>query len=333
MKAKKLILIFLLLGVSYYFYREFKKNSFPGLELASYEGSISGFQKNLDQKSSIYIERIKGAAVLLVYLFIEGSEPKLINYTKNADGSYKKLKLRHDGESYFLVGGSGGLRGEVYKNKTKVGEWELRKRTNSIFKELEKEGGDLSRLVLNKARHQSLKEEFDRVSKEYKERSKEFVKLKSLISDRKALAVYAKEKREELDEELKQALGDQEELDNEVEEEYQKLLYKRRISKTGRAIETARKIQKREEAEFLASIPAEKRIDLLAVGPKELEKKEDKLSIEEQKLLSEYQYLEEAIIKEKKSIGQLERRLLERRAGKRQTKGKIRKKKWWKLWD
>lgn len=317
-----------------------EKDTFPTISKAAYVGTISGLLANPNDKSTFYIERLSNLPVLLVYIFIEDFEPKLIPLAKSPSGAFKKIELRLNDKLYHLSGSlrSSRMQGDLLLGEKEVGSWQLSETEDSIFAELTqgKLENKVSRLVMNHARHESLKAEFDAVTAAYKKQSKKFVELQTLMNDRAALATYAKEKKQVLDEELKLALSEREQVSKKVEGELENLHYARRTRKLGQAISRARKIAKREGAWYLASLPEDDQSEPFPQQASELDLNSQTIEpppiIEvDPKLIQEYRRLEEDVARERKAIGILEKRLLERRATTEDKKGK--KDRWWRFWD
>lgn len=342
MRARKLKIVLaasLAVFLAFYFvFSRLEKDTFPEISETAYAGTISGLLASPNEESTFYVERLDNLPVLLVYIFIEGFEPKLLPLTASPSGAFKKLELELNGKQYYLSGSgqSGKMHGELFLGEKKVGSWELAKIEESIRSELAKKDKEstLSRLVMSHARHESLKSEFDSASAAYKEKSKEFIKLQALMNDREALLSFAKEKKLAIDEELRLALREREDVNQQVERELENLLYARRTKKLGQAILRARKIARREGAWYLASLPEDGAEALLEpaleldLGKQKVDQPQAEV---DPKLIQEYRRLEEEVARERRAIGVLERRLLEKNSAPGEKKRK--KSRWWKFWE
>jgi len=236
--------------------------SFPILDEGHYVGSISGITstfKTLSDKNkqySLYIERKKNPNSMLIVAFINDWHPQTIVLEKNDKEKPSPIEVKHKEEFYSLVGSGKNnvFTGSVKTKGKKIGSWNLKKISDSeLLAGSNSEKFKLAEWLQLKGKYYSIKEQEIKIQKEIENQQIQVASLSEALKQEKLLSEKAKEQITILEEEIKTQSEKKKAINSKLLSKVKNLEQTKRINKTGRAIDLARRVSKRETQWYLVN--------------------------------------------------------------------------------
>jgi hypothetical protein len=328
--------------------------SFPTLPVGTYTGRMSGTTVNENEFVTIYAERLAGADALLIVVFDEGWQPKVlpIQWNRpNADlrekeaAGIKPIELSKGKLTYVLQGteNAGKFSGEVVAGHGGRGVWSLEPASASSLRQSALPKDTLFNFqawLTGKGRYRLDLEEEAALDVYIGEKEARLEKLRAYVAEEEELRARSEKRRADLEAKLEGLTEKREQKMLELTSFARELQQLNRITRRGRAIELARRVAKRENKWYLVNW--QQGMDLSAVEESlAVKMKVDlrKLNVQSARAL-EIEKLRNSVLQEQVKVRKLQNLYNERLRGgpRKENKEKDENKNqekapWWKRWD
>lgn len=234
--------------------------SFPDLAIGTYAGSIEAPD---DQGPlTLFIERLASKPAIVISVFGLGVMPQavalepLTDNPSNSIGAFKPVSFLLGDDTLTLSGSLDGSEasGIARSRAGRSLRWLVRASSSSSAMPLsERLLDDLQDWVDTRAMYQSLQKEFAQIQQELTEAGERKQRLQTLIEQEEVLKKRALTRREALSKELAQLIEAHRKEQQDVEKLIAEMGVVNRVSSTGRAVENARRISRRENKWYLAN--------------------------------------------------------------------------------
>jgi hypothetical protein len=233
------------------------EGQYPVLETGSYVGRINGLDAAREERS-LYVEKLPNSDALLVIAFIPDFRPQTIRMVRSADDSksYRPLPLTVGEQRFELHGYLDGsaVSGFVRSGVEQVGSWTLRKASRATLEgDSAVDKNMLGKLLERRYTVRVLKNEVKESEGRLSALKAREVKLRDFLGDEALLKTRATERREELSQQLATAIEERKREAGEVKTLATELDLIGRISKTGQAVDLARRVAGRENRWYQAN--------------------------------------------------------------------------------
>lgn len=260
-------------------------SSFPEIPKGGFVGTISGLTDSGSEQFTLYFERITDAPGLLVVVFKDGWKPQVVPLVwqsksiraansktsanpagpaGNRPGRPEKVEAASldpvtllEGEHSYTLSGTEqgtGFGGDVVSSRGARGSWSVTPISAAAIRDDTVKlppQFNLKAWLRVKSRHDELKGRVDALRASGKENSTRAVKLDRLVKDQVVIRERSRARRDELRMELSKITEQRRKSTDELRDAVNELGTLTRATKSGQAVELARRIARRETKWFL----------------------------------------------------------------------------------
>lgn len=236
--------------------------SFPAIPKGGFVGTVSGLSDDRSEQFTLYFERISDAPGLLVVVFKDGWKPQVVPLVWQSPLPGKQsvaldpVTLIEGDQSFTLSGEAraNGFGGDVVASSGARGSWSVTPVSAAAIRDDSVKlpaQFNLKAWLRVKARHDELKARIEGLRNGAQEGSDRAVKLERLVRDQVVLRERSRARRDELRLELSKINEQRRKSTEELKDAVNELGTFTRATRTGQAVELARRISRRETKWFL----------------------------------------------------------------------------------
>ena len=247
----------LLIGAAIWIYYPSSAQTFPDLEAGAYQGEMSGLGKEPDKAVTLYVERLPNSPVVVLVAFVEGFRPQAIALEKisGSPQQFQPLHFQFENREMILSGtvSPKGANGVVASGKEKLGYWQVQPITGDHIHETDDIDHDFRRWLDLEGRHRIAKRDMRQREASLAAEKDRRDKLLEFVNDERLLKERAAKRRDELSAELNRAVEERKASSKIIGELLGELDLLGRISRSGQAVNLARRVAHRENQWYQAN--------------------------------------------------------------------------------
>lgn len=322
--------------------------SFPNVPHGAFTGKISGFADDLNQFSTLYIERTGEAGQLLVVVFRKDWLPQIVRLvplkkvsSKEESIDFEPITISGPKNEYTLFGrrSGSGFSGELMHKEEKRGLWSVTPvsaealRNNSLSEETQSE---LKEWLQIKSFYHKKTDEFHAIKKRRSDMQKQYRLLSSYLKEKNKLLERSHSRITGLNTEVAALEKDVTQGRSEIKQLVRNLQQLTRITRRGRIVDLARRVSKRENKWYFVNWQQGE--DLSSIEESLAERMNiDLIKLKERvNRANEMQTLKNTIAREKAKVIELQKIYREKLDSEKQRQHKKKrqpKQPWWNRWD
>ncbi|MCC6954246.1 MAG: hypothetical protein IT290_09025 [Deltaproteobacteria bacterium] len=256
-RFKWFVLALLVLGAAVWIYLPTSARSFPDLNAGAYQGELSGLGKEPHKPVTLYLERLPNSPVVVLVAFVEGFRPQAVALEGIRESTARFAPLRIEaGDRQLMLSGElspKGANGIVQASKEKLGFWHVAPIASDEVQAGELLDDQFRAWLALEGRHRLAKRELRLKQAELSAEQERRAKLQEFVNDERLLKERAAKRRDELSKELHSAVEERKASSKIIGELLGELDLLGRISRSGQAVNLARRVAHRENQWYQAN--------------------------------------------------------------------------------